>query len=141
MQFVAVILLCALGTWVFSGLDAAWRMIDLSGSTYFDQQQLADLWVTLPSVDRETLQKAQRVNDVETVQARSAAEFRVDLPHEPSLRTVGLDGEPTVNLPLMYEGEMLAESDRRGCLLDREFARANGFAVGDRLTVVEIAEI
>lgn len=25
MQFLAVILLCALGTWVFSGLDAAWR--------------------------------------------------------------------------------------------------------------------
>ena len=28
MQFLAVILLCALGTWVFTGLDAAWRMLD-----------------------------------------------------------------------------------------------------------------
>ena len=26
MQFVAIVLLCALGTWVYSGLDGAWRM-------------------------------------------------------------------------------------------------------------------
>lgn len=36
MQFLAVILLCALGTWVFSGLDAAWRMLELSSQTYFE---------------------------------------------------------------------------------------------------------
>ena len=42
MQFLAVILLCALGTWVFSGLDAAWRMLDLSAQTYFDEQNVAD---------------------------------------------------------------------------------------------------
>ena len=29
MQFVAVILLCALGSWCFSGLDALWLTIDL----------------------------------------------------------------------------------------------------------------
>ena len=33
MQFIAMVLLCALGTWVFSGLDATWRMLDRSGET------------------------------------------------------------------------------------------------------------
>ena len=36
MQFVAIVLLCALGTWVYSGLDGAWRMLDLSVETYFE---------------------------------------------------------------------------------------------------------
>ena len=55
MQFLAVILLCALGTWVFSGLDAAWRMLDLSAQTYFDEQNVADVWITLSSADREAM--------------------------------------------------------------------------------------
>ena len=135
MQFVAVILLCALGTWIFSGLDAAWRMIDLSGTTYFDQQQLADLWITLPSADHEAIHRISSVEGVNRVQVRGVAEFAVDLPHEPELRVSAFDGKMTINLPLLYEGEMLDPSDRRGCLLDREFALVNGFETGDRLTL------
>ncbi len=135
MQFVAVILLCALGTWIFSGLDAAWRMIDLSASTYFEGQQLADLWVTLPAADREALSRIRTMDGVADVQARAAAEFGVDLPHEPKLRATAYDGDMRINRPLMYEGEKLAPDDRRGCLLDREFALANGFSVGERITL------
>ena len=59
MQFLAVILLCALGTWVFSGLDAAWRMLDLSAQTYFDEQNVADIWITLSSADREAMERVR----------------------------------------------------------------------------------
>ncbi len=135
MQFVAVILLCALGTWIFSGLDAAWRMIELSAGTYFEEQQLADLWVTLPAADREAVQRISTVNGVERVQARGVAELTVDLPHEPELRLSAFDGEITINQPLLYEGEALNAADRRGCLLDREFALANGYQPGDQLSL------
>lgn len=135
MQFVAVILLCALGTWVFSGLDAAWRMIDLSAGTYFEGQNLADLWITLPQADREALTKIEGISGVKQAQARVTAELKVDLPHEPSLVVEAYDGAIAINRPLLYEGENLAESDLRGCLLDREFARANAIGVGDRLTL------
>ena len=133
MQFVAVILLCALGTWVFSGLDAAWRMIELSANTYFEEQQLADLWVTLPRADREAVQRISAVPGVGRVQARGVAEFSIDLPHQPEVRVAAFDGEISINQPLLYEGQALEATDRRGCLLDREFALANGFSVGDRI--------
>lgn len=135
MQFVAVILLCALGTWIFSGLDAAWRMIELSADTYFEGQQLADLWVNLPSADREAVQKIASVEGVDRVQVRGVAEVSVDLPHEPELRLSAFDGEMTINRPLLYEGDMLDQTDRRGCLLDREFALANGYQPGDTLSI------
>ena len=83
MQFLAVILLCALGTWVFSGLDAAWRMLDLSARTYFDEQNVADIWITLSSADREAVERVRGIAGVEDVQARATAELTVDLPHEP----------------------------------------------------------
>lgn len=135
MQFLAVILLCALGTWVFSGLDAAWRMIDLSASTYFESQNLADLWVTLQGMDRAVLAEVRAMPGVKDVQARASAELKVDLPHESSLVLEAYDESIRINRPLMYEGAALESSDMRGCLLDKEFAAANGLVVGDRLPI------
>ena len=45
MQFIAMILLCFLGTWCFSGLDGTWRLMDLTVETYFEECSLADFWV------------------------------------------------------------------------------------------------
>ena len=136
MQFVAVILLCALGTWVFSGLDAAWRMLELSSQTYFAEQNTANLWVTLQNVDREKLGNIRNVAGVLDAQARASVELEVsDLPSEPTLVAEAYDGAPRINVPLLRQGEALGESDLRGCLLDENFATANGLGVGERLTM------
>ena len=52
MQFLAMFLLCAMGTWCFSGLDANWRMLELSTETPIAQSNLADFWVKGASSDR-----------------------------------------------------------------------------------------
>lgn len=135
MQIVAMVLLCALGTWVFSGLDAAWRMIDLSANTYFEQQNLADLWITLQGVDRNTVRQIQNIDGVQGVQARATAELETTLPDEPSLMVTAYDGAIRINQPRLFDGEALEPGDLRGCVLDRDFANANGLSVGDRLTL------
>ncbi len=135
MQFVAVLLLCALGTWVFSGLDAAWRMLDLSSQTYFENQNVADLWVTVQDVDRSMLTSIDAIDGVEDLQARVSAEFKVDLPHEPSLQAEAYDGKIRINKPLIREGLDLDANDLRGCLLDELFAKENGLAVGDKIVL------
>ena len=134
MQFVAVILLCALGSWCFSGLDALWRTIDLTANTYFDQSDMAHLWVNM-SVDREALETLRNLPDVEDVQARYSAQVKADLPHEPVLQLEAYDGVMRINVPRMVSGEALEPSDLRGCLLDDGFARANGLGLGDKLTL------
>lgn len=135
MQFLAVILLCALGTWVFSGLDAAWRMLELSSQTYFDSQNTADFWITMRTVDRTALTRIGELDGVKDVQARATAELKVDLPHEPSLVAEAYNGMIRINTPLIRTGASLDGSDLRGCLLDALFAEANGLRVGDKLTL------
>lgn len=135
MQIVAMILLCALGTWVFSGLDAAWRMIDLSASTYFEEHHLADLWITMEGVDRQALQTIRGMKGVADAQARATVELEVDLPHEPTLMVTAWDGDIRINTPRLCEGQLLDANDLRGCVLDREFAAANDLQVGDRITL------
>ena len=133
MQFLAVILLCALGTWLFSGLDAAWRMIDLSANTYFEEQNLADLWVTLQPVDRQTLKTIELTDGVERLQARATVNMDTDLDNDSSLMVTAIDRPSEINIPLMYEGEPLADNDLRGCLLDDAFAKANNLHPGDSI--------
>ena len=134
MQFVAVILLCALGSWCFSGLDALWRTIDLTANTYFDQSDMAHLWVNM-SVDREALETLRNLTDVEEVQARFSTQVKADLAHEPVLQLEAYDGVMRINTPRMVSGEALDPSDLRGCLLDDGFAQANGLKAGDKLTL------
>lgn len=133
MQFVAVILLCALGTWCFSGLDALWRTLDLSAQTYFDAQNVSDLWVNMQPVDREALSAIRELEGVADVQARVSTKLKADLPHEPTLQVDAYDGALRMNTPYMTDGAGLDGSDLRGCLLDDGFAAANGLEVGDKL--------
>ena len=138
MQFVAVILLCALGSWVFSGLDAAWRMLELSSETYFENQNMADVWITLSSADREALGRVRGIAGVRDVQARATAELTVDLPHEPSLVVEAYDGTPRINRPLVREGQALESSDLRGCLLDALFARGKRPLAGETVSALKV---
>ena len=133
LQFASMLLLCALGTWVFTGLDAAWRMLDRTIETYYEEQNLADFWVQLPGADREALRRLERLPGVERVQMRVNVEMDTDLSSEATLQVLGYDGEAQINAPLLREGEALAAHDGRGLLLEEQFARANGLEVGDTL--------
>lgn len=134
-QFLSIIILSALGVLVFSGLDAAWRDIDLSVSMYFEDQQLADFWVSVPSADRDTENIIRRLRDVEDVQSRISMEVTTEMPEEPTLMLHAMDGEARINIPAVQSGETLSGSDQRGCLLERQFAQAQNLSVGDLLTV------
>ena len=136
MQFLAMLLLCALGTWVFSGLDATWRMLELSIESHFESGNLADAWVKSASFTQQQLLKLGHLEGVEALQARVALELDApDLGESVSLMVDAYDGEMTINTPLIREGESLNVADLRGCLLEEQFAQAHGLSVGDSVTV------
>ncbi|NCB32048.1 MAG: hypothetical protein EOM66_11660, partial [Clostridia bacterium] len=61
MQFVAIVLLCALGTWVYSGLDGTYRMIELSAENYFEKTNLADFWVDVVSASKNDVDNLKNI--------------------------------------------------------------------------------
>lgn len=134
-QFLSIIILSALGVLIFSGLDAAWRDIDLSVNDYFEDQQLADFWVTVPSEDRDVENKISRLQGVEVVQSRISIEVAADLPGEPALMVHALDEEARINVPVVQSGTSLSDNDQAGCLLEEQFAQAHNISVGDKLTI------
>ena len=137
MQFVAIVFLCALGTWVFSGLEGTWRTIQLSAETYFEQTNLADFWVNVESAGKADVDNLRNISGVAAVQSRYTAEMDTpDLGEDVSVLVHAYRGAPEINIPLIRSGEALTGEDQRGCLVDEQFALAHSLAPGDSLTLL-----
>lgn len=136
MQFLAMTLLCFLGTWVFSGLDGTWRLMDLTVETYFEECSLADFWVNASSLSRRDLDRIAHVDGVAGVQPRTSmladAEGLGD-GVEAALEIY--EGDFTLNRPYLRSGSLLSPGDTKGCLMEEQFAAAHGLQPGDSVTL------
>ena len=135
MQFVALIFLCLLGTFLFTGISSIASMIGLTNRTYFAENRLADFWINLPKADKNSLLKVSHIPGVESAIARFSVDMEGKLPSEPLINVIGYNGEMDINIPIVREGDLLGRSDKRGCLVQTGFADAYGLQVGERLTV------
>ncbi|MDO5144216.1 MAG: ABC transporter permease [bacterium] len=136
MLFLAIVLLCALGTFCYSGLDATWRMLKLSFDSYYEATSLADCWVNAASITADDLRRIEQVEGVAAYLPRTTLTCdAVGLDDGTELVVHVTDREMAICVPLITEGSMLSPSDRRGCLVDDQFAEANGLHVGDTVTI------
>ena len=135
MQFIALILLCMLGVFLFSAIDAFGLITQASNDAFFTDNRLAHFFVSVPSADRDALARVRAIDGVAQAQARFSMDMDADLPGDPKLCVTAFDGPMTINIPYMLQGEPLDPSDRRGCLLQEAFARERSLAVGDSITI------
>lgn len=135
MQFLSIILLCALGTFAFSALDGTARMTRVTVDHYFSENNLADLWITLPRVDRATLAKIGSIPGVTDIRARTSLDMDTGFGDNVTLNVVAYDGPMDINIPLLRDGQLLGETDKHGCLVEEWFATAHHLEIGDSVTV------
>lgn len=135
MQFIALIALCMLGVFLFSGIDSFALITQASNDAFFQDNRLAHFFVTLESADRHALACVRAMDGVSDVQARFSMDMDVDLPGDPKLNVTAFDGEMRINAPYILEGNALSPTDRRGCLLQEAFARERSLRVGDSITI------
>lgn len=135
MQFLSIIALCALGTFAFSALDGTARMTRTTLNTYYEENNLADYWISLPTADRAALDKVAAVPGVTHVRARTTVDMDTTLSDDITVSVTAYDGAMDINIPLLREGELLDENDKRGCLVEERFAVAQNLSLGSRIGV------
>lgn len=135
MQFLSIVVLCSLGTFMFAGLNGTARLAQGTINAYFEQNNLADFWVAVPSADRDTLERISSLEGVADVCARATADLESTLPGNPTLNVTAYNGPMRINQPLVSEGTALSETDLRGCLIQAGFASVHDLSVGDRINV------
>ncbi len=136
MQFIAMMLLCFLGTWVFSGLDGTWRLMDRTVETYFAECNLADFWVSSSSITKRDIIRIQHTPGVEEVQSRTSVTVDMEgLGDGVEAALEIYEGDFRLNQPYLRSGRMLKASDTKGCLIEEQFAQAHGLGLGDTVTL------
>ena len=136
MQFIAMILLCFLGTWVFAGLDGTWRLMDLTVETYFEECALSDYWVSASSISRQEIARVGHVPGVAAVQPRTSV--TVDMKNAGDDVDAALEiyeGDIILNKPYLRSGTLLPSADTKGCLIEEQFAAAHNLDLGDTVTL------
>lgn len=135
MQFIALMVLCVLGVFLFSGIDTLALMTQATNETYFQRNNLADFWISLASADRDALSKVRAIPGVRQAQARFSLDMETSLPGDATLNVTAYDGAMLINIPEVLSGEALETDDLRGCLIQEGFAQAQNLQVGDRITL------
>ena len=135
MQLISIVVLCSLGTLIFAGLDGCANLAMETIDVYFEQNNLADFWISVPNADREALLRLRSIDGVEQACARFSMDLDTTLPGEPTINVTAYDGPMEINLPMIAQGDTLTQTDLRGCLVQDGFARAHGLEIGDRITV------
>lgn len=135
MQFLSIVVLCSLGTLIFAGLDGTANLAQGTIDRYFEDNNLADFWVSIPSADRDTLERMRRIDGVAEVCARASVELDTTLGDDSTLEVTAYSGPMNINRPMVRDGELLSATDLRGCLMQAGFADAHSLQPGDRITV------
>ena len=135
MQFLSIIVLCMIGSFAFSALDGTARMMKTTVDVYFEENNLADFWVTLPGANRTALNKLSSLSGVDDLCARATRDLESTLGDDVTICVTAYDGDMDINLPLVREGALLNPGDKRGCLIEERFAETHGLDMGDRVTV------
>ena len=135
MQFVALILLCMLGVFLFAGIDSFALITQASNDTFFSENRLAHFFISLPSADRDALARVRAIDGIADAQARFSIDMDADLPDDPKLNVTAFDGPMHINTPYILDGAPLDPADRRGCLMQEAFADARGLHVGDSISM------
>ena len=141
MQFLAMMLLCMLGTYVFAGLDANWRMEEATIESWISEGRLCDLWVKGPAFSRQDLYRIRGTEGIALVQPRITLDASCpELGGEVKAVLHAFEGEIRLNIPKVRAGEALKPSDARGCLMEEQFARAHDLHPGDTLKLDVLGE-
>lgn len=134
-QFISIFLMAFLGVYIYTGVGSEWVGLRRSAEKFYEQTNLADVFLYSNGFSDETVQKVLTVDGITSI------ERRIDL-----TAFAILDGNPQINLHFiekndisaMYlvDGENFKRDDTDGIWIDKRFADARGFTIGDSITIV-----
>lgn len=135
-QFISVLIMAAISTTIFTGMSAVWESMATSAKAYYDQCNLADVWVYAGGINDDDIAAAKKLSYVEN--AAASAAFTVNFEENGTssdiqLFTLNNDTEAVLN-PLLRSGNAV-NPDSGGIWLNEDYAALNNIKTGDNITV------
>jgi putative ABC transport system permease protein len=133
IQFISIFLMSFLGLFVFVGLDAEGNGLGTSANAYYEDTNLADLWVMGNKFTSDDIKAIEKIAGVKHANRRLQIKTTADLENEPYVQLNFLE-ENDVSELYIKSGEDFQES-KEGIWLDELFAKGQNLSLGDTITL------
>ncbi|OPX44431.1 outer membrane-specific lipoprotein transporter subunit LolC [Ruminiclostridium hungatei] len=132
-QFISIFLMAFLGVFVYSGIGGEWYGLYKTSSGYYEDTNLADVWIYGNNFSKEDAASVSRVAGVRQVQRRLSLDAVADFDNSPSIKLHIIE-DNSVSKFLPVSGENFSSASD-GIWLDDLFARAKHLKSGDSITL------
>jgi len=130
-QFVSIVAIIAVGSAMFAGMFGAQTAMTNSVDSYYEQQNLADLWCYFKGISQTEIDALAANDDVYAAEGRyiySAKLLVSNFESELLIRSV-----TNINSSLLSQGEYPQNANE--IIVDNEYAKDNYLTLGDTLTL------
>ncbi|MCB2117419.1 MAG: FtsX-like permease family protein [Rhodobacteraceae bacterium] len=134
---IALVLGCGVAALITS--FGMYQTLGDSRAAYYDRNRLADIWASARRAPRTLLPELAAIPGIRTLEARTEGLVTLDIPGRDQgaagqVISLPASGAPILNVPLLQSGRLPDPAARDEVAVNAPFARANGFALGDRFS-------
>lgn len=134
-QFISVFMMALLSVTIFSGFESVWTGMEHQSEKFYDEGNLADVWVYGSNLDSEVLDKLKELDGVKEATNSMSITANVkdgsDTASDINMITIN----DTVNQkPVILKGVDFS-TDSEGIWIDKTYADKHKLSTGDKITL------
>ncbi|PAE20295.1 hypothetical protein CHH80_11895 [Bacillus sp. 7504-2] len=129
-QFLTIIIIAACGVFTFVGSITVGSRLEESVHQFYKSADINDVWVNVEGATPQDVDAIRKLPGIEAAQGRTVMKVFSDN----RVLDLFVLNENVLSKPYLATGEPF-ESEKEGLWLDQEFAKANGFRLGDTIRI------
>ena len=132
MQFITIFLMAFLGVFVYAGIHAYMDGMQKSSDTYYEKNNLQDIWISGRNFTDEDLEKVKSIPNVKDAERQ----LTINTLYKEKKLDLQTNFIESNNISKFYvkDGEGF-DKEKRGVWVDYYFAQNNDLKVGDEITL------
>ncbi|MCR4436728.1 MAG: FtsX-like permease family protein [Clostridiales bacterium] len=144
-QFIAIFVIVVLGVMFYTGINATFRNLSLVSEKYYRDYRFEDLSASLYRAPESVVERIGSLDYVKMATGRLVQQVKITISGENAeIRLITLPDikEDVVDDIALKSGKYFSSDEANQCLVEEEFFKAHGLAVGDYLyPVIHGAEV
>lgn len=133
-QFISIFIMAFLAVYVFTGVGGEWIGIKNSSEKFYNDINLADVWLYGNNFDDEKVSVIENIENVNQTERQLIIDVTAEFKNNPEIRLHFIE-KNLVSKPYTYKGQDFDINDCFGIWLDKRFAKAKNLNVDDRITL------
>lgn len=135
-QFISVFIMAMLSLTIFSSMSSVWKGMGETSTKYFEDGNLADIWVYGENITEEEIDEIRNLNYVKDAEGSIGFKAILEIDGKSAEMETATFGKNTKALmnPICQRGKPMEENSE-GIWIDDDFAKANSIKAGDRIKI------